>query len=400
MKVSGTSTIIIVTCLVLTCLLAGCGGESTRPPAQGLVYVGSLPGRALIHVDAISTGKLTPDSLFVHEGNHTLTLTLDGYRDSTVSFSIARTDTLSLDIKLVPLEGTLRWVKAPDVTATIFGVDFAAPPNHFYGCAVGENGRVFRTSDGGTSWIERFGGTGENLLSVSFVAPSIGWACGTNGVIVKTTDYGDSWAPMPSPTNKDLHDIFFVNASNGWAVGDSGKILRSTDGGLSWDPRNSTTTKNLSAVYFFSTTLGWAVGGYEPGEGQVILRTTNGGVTWSQRPVVTTSCLRDVLFITSEIGICVGDDGLVLRSTNGGISWDSMRSMGPLSLRAIAAWNNVDCWIVGDRYGASGHVLKSIDGGLSWYPFEEIPQALYCVDAIQGVPSGWAGGVGGLWGYR
>jgi photosystem II stability/assembly factor-like uncharacterized protein len=397
MRACRISTIVIMTCFVVTCLLAGCGGEPTRPPAQGVVYVTSLPERALIHLDALGTGKLTPDTLLVRQGIHTLMLTLAGYRDSTVSFSITHPDTISFDIRLVPLEGTLRWSKVPDLNATVFGIDFATLT---YGCAVGENGRVFRTSDAGASWVERYGGTVDNLLSVSFISPAVGWACGTHGVILKTTNYGDTWDPMPSGIGRDLHDIFFVNANDGWAVGDSGKILRSTDGGLSWNPQNSGTTKNLSAVYFFSSTLGWAVGGYVPGEGQVILRTTSGGAIWSTVPLVSTACLRDVLFITSGIGFCVGDNGLILRSTDGGISWNAAGSMGSLSLRALAAWSNVDFWAVGDGYGAFGYVLRSIDGGLTWYQFEETSQALLCVDAIKGVPSGWAGGVGGLWGYE
>jgi photosystem II stability/assembly factor-like uncharacterized protein len=397
MRVCRISTIVIATCFFAIYLLAGCGGEPTEPRAQGVVYVNSLPERALIHLDALSTGMHTPDTLLVSQGMHTLTLTLDGYRDSTVSFSITHPDTMSFDISLVPLEGTLRWSKVPDVNATVFGVDFATLT---YGCAVGENGRVLRTFDAGASWVERFGGTLENLLSVSFISPAVGWACGTHGAILKTTDYGDTWDPMPSGNSRDLRDIFFVNANNGWAVGDSGKILRSTDGGLTWNPQNSGTTKNLSAVYFFNSTLGWAVGGYLAGEGQVILRTTSGGAIWSAVSPVSTACLRDVLFITSEIGFCVGDNGLILRSTDGGISWNPVGNMGPLSLRALASWSNVDFWAVGDEDGAFGHVVRSIDGGLTWFQFEETPQALLCVEAIKGVPSGWAGGVAGLWEYK
>jgi len=388
---------VIWTCFVLACFLAGCGSESIRPLLQGPVYVISLPGGALIHLDAIGTGKLTPDTLMVRSGNHTLTLTLEGYRDSTFSFSMIDEDTLSFDIRLVPLEGTLVWDHVTGVGATIFGVDFFTLS---YGCAVGENGSVFRTSNSGVSWVEGTSGTSENLLSVSFASASVGWACGTHGIILKTTDYGSTWDTVASVTHLDLHDIFFVNGTNGWAVGDSGKILRSTDGGLTWNPRNSGTTKNLSAVYFFNVTLGWAVGGYVPGEGQVILRTTDGGLTWVPRPTISTSCLRDVLFITSQTGLCVGDGGLIVRSTDGGISWGVVGIMGPLSLRALAAWSDVGCWVVGDKYGGSGQVLRSIDGGLTWSPFEETPQALFCVDAVTGPPNGWAGGVAGLWGYR
>jgi photosystem II stability/assembly factor-like uncharacterized protein len=393
----GISALCIAATVVTMLLVAGCGEKVTTPSTDGLLFISSLPGRALIHVDAISTTKTTPDTLYVEPGDHTLTLTLSGYRDSTVEFTVSESDTLSFGIDLEPLEGTLRWVQVPGVDATIFDVDFASVN---YGYAVGENGRTFRTYEGGVTWNEVTTETSENLLSVRFVSSSNGWACGTNGVILRTTDLGVSWDTVPSGTSFDLHDIFFVDVNNGWAVGESGTVLRSTDGGLTWTPQNSETSLNLSAVHFFSTTLGWAVGGFIRGEGQVILRTTNGGATWSERPSVSDSCLRDVVFLTSTLGLCAGDDGLIVRSTDGGLTWGPVGQAAPVSLRSLASWSNVDWWVVGGEYGGSGYVLRSSDGGLTWYPFEETPQAVLCVDAIEGANSGWAGGEGGLWGYR
>ena len=112
------------------------------------------------------------------------------------------------------------------------------------------------------------------------------------------------------------------------------------------------------------------------------------------------SCLRDVLFLSSTIGLCVGDDGTILRTTDGGSSWNPAGQVEPVSLRSIASWTNVDCWVVGGEFGGSGYVLRSSDGGVVWYPFEETPQALLGVDAVEGSASAWAGGEGGLWGYR
>jgi photosystem II stability/assembly factor-like uncharacterized protein len=386
----------LLSAVVLAGLLAGCGGEPATPPAKGTVSVASLPGRAQIYFDDVNTDLLTPDTLYVRPGDHRVGLRLGGYRDTTLSISVTEAGTVALNVRLQPLEGTLRWMKVPEVSTVIFSVSFASLD---YGCAVGENGTVYRTSDR-TNWLQRSSGFPEDLLGVSYPTQFRAWACGENGRIVWSNDYGETWDSLPSGTKVNLRDICFVNITHGWTVGDSGKILGTTDGGLTWNPQVSGTTKNLTSVFFYNTSLGWVVGGFVPGEGQVILRTTNGGLTWSERPAVSASCLRDVLFLSTTLGLCVGDGGLVIRSTDGGLSWSQVGHFSPVALRALAAWSTVDLWAVGGEFDGWGTILRSSDSGLSWFPFEETPQALLTVNAVTGLLNGWAGGEGGLWVFR
>jgi photosystem II stability/assembly factor-like uncharacterized protein len=386
----------VLSAAVLAFLFAGCDSKTATAPDKATVTVASLPGRAQIYLDEANTNLLTPDTLLVWPGDHRMTLLLAGYRDTTLSFSVSEAGALDLSVRLEALPGTLGWLQVPGVASSVFAVSFASLS---YGCAVGENGVVYRTADGAT-WLQRTSGFAEDLVGVSFPTQWRGWACGENGRIVWSNDYGETWDSLPSGTTADLHDICFVDIMNGWAVGDSGKILGSSDGGLSWMPQVSGTTKALSAVFFLNTSLGWAVGGFVPGEGQVILRTSNGGQTWSERPAVSNSCLRDVLFTSATLGLCVGDDGLVARSTDGGLSWSTVGHFSSVPLRSLASWSSVDVWAVGGEYAGWGAVLRSSDAGLTWYTFDQTPQALFAVDAVEASPNGWAGGEGGLLVYR
>lgn len=398
-----TLSLTVALTLVVATLLGGCGGEAVSPPNKAVVSVTSLPERAEIFLDEVRTGTSTPDTLYVSPGTHRITLTLAGYSDSTFAFSAAESETLWFAVHLRAMAGTRRWVEALSVPATVYCIDFASSASFAsldYGLAVGEGGRVFRTTDGGLEWLERTSGFPEDLYGVSYPIPSMGWACGQNGRIVRTTNYGETWDSLPSGTRADLRGICFVDPVNGWTVGDSGKVLRTNDGGVSWTPQTSGTTRSLYAVFFLNTSLGWAVGGQELGGGQVIFRTSNGGLTWTESPAVSDACLYDVMFLSSTLGLCVGEGGLVLRSTDGGFSWSTVGNVLPLTLRSLAAWSAVDLWAVGGKSGVAGFVLKSGDAGLTWYAFEETPQPLFSVDAAMGVLSGWASGEGGLWGYR
>lgn len=377
-------------------MAAGCGDESLTAPDKCAVSVSSFPGRASIYLNSVNTNLVTPDTLYVWPGSHTVTLVLDGYRDTTLSIFLSEAGSVDLSVRLQGLPGTLGWLEEPEVGTDVFAVGFASLT---YGCAVGENGVVYRTTDGAT-WLERASGFSEDLLGVSYPTQWRAWACGENGRIVWSNDYGETWDSLPSGTTADLHDICFVDIMNGWAVGDSGKILASSDGGLTWTPQVSGTTKALSAVFFLNTSLGWAVGGFVPGEGQVILRTSNGGQSWSVRPTVSNSCLRDVLFLSTTLGLCVGDDGLVIRSTDGGLSWAQVGNVSPTALRSLASWSTVDVWAVGGEYGGWGAILRSSDAGLTWYTFDQTDHALLAVDAVEASPNGWAGGEGGLLVYR
>jgi len=71
---------------------------------------------------------------------------------------------------------------------------------------------------------------------VTFASTSDGWAVGADGTILLTSDGGATWsAPTnPVPTTADLSGVTFASTSDGWAVGADGTILLTSDGGATW----------------------------------------------------------------------------------------------------------------------------------------------------------------------
>lgn len=99
-----------------------------------------------------------------------------------------------------------------------------------YGWAVGNNGRVVYTVDGGANWtltsVETGGGVLQDLNAVYFTSKDLGWAVGTLGVIYKSENGGSSWTKEENSLVSNLHDVHFISASKGFAVGNNGVILK------------------------------------------------------------------------------------------------------------------------------------------------------------------------------
>ena len=89
----------------------------------------------------------------------------------------------------------------------------------------------------------------QRSLGVAFAADGRhGWAVGVNGTIVATADGGGQWTPQTSSTSNALWGVAFAaDGRHGWAVGDNGTIVATADGGGQWTPQTSSTSNSLWA---------------------------------------------------------------------------------------------------------------------------------------------------------
>jgi photosystem II stability/assembly factor-like uncharacterized protein len=62
----------------------------------------------------------------------------------------------------------------------------------------------------------------QTLEAVDFVDSELGWAVGDQGTVIHTTDGGATWQSQdPGTGNAEilLHDIDFVDSNQGWSAG-------------------------------------------------------------------------------------------------------------------------------------------------------------------------------------
>ncbi len=278
--------------------------------------------------------------------------------------------------------GAATWVaqSVPAGTSNLTAVAFA---NASHGWAVGDDGTILATTDGGTTWKAQNSGTTDDLTAVAFPNATDGWAVGDDSntgtaLILATTDGGTTWSPQYADATDDLTAVAFPNATDGWAVGDdsntgTGLILATTDGGTTWSPQYADATDYPTAVAFANASDGWAVGSGPTG---LILTTTDGGTTWSPQGTTAPGDLSNftgysVTCADATHAWAVCDDGnwnTILATTDGGDTWN-VQSAGADTiadlLNSITCADATHAWAVG--LGQTGGViLTTSDGGATW----------------------------------
>ncbi len=134
------------------------------------------------------------------------------------------------------------------------------------------------------SWTAQESGTPEWLNDVQFVDNMHGWAVGDNGTIVATVDGGETWSPQTSGTTEKLRSVFFLSDTLGWIAGgfsaSSNVLLMTEDGGANWtqvphDIPNEETM--LKGIQFYDADHGFTIT-----SSQNIYYTSNGGINWEK----------------------------------------------------------------------------------------------------------------------
>ena len=238
---------------------------------------------------------------------------------------------------------------AYDVDVSPFGALFST---HFFdadtGWAVGFNGLIIRTLDGGATypWTVQTSGTTQNLRDVFFIDSQEGWVVGDLGTALYTSNGGRTWYPQTSGVEVPLFDVHFIDANNGWAVGGDGTIIKTNDGGIVWTEETSGTTEHLRSVFFVDATNGWIVGDngtiltYDSVNDEYDVQTTN---------PATTQHFNSVFMVNATTGWAVGNAGTVYTYDNVTPEWDQQTAGTTTeNLNSVYMVDATTGWAVGD----------------------------------------------------
>ncbi|MEI6125782.1 MAG: YCF48-related protein [Pseudomonadota bacterium] len=161
--------------------------------------------------------------------------------------------------------------------------------NKSSGWVVGEFGTILQTADGGVTWEQQeckdivpvvsakeWETPTPSLYDICFLTPEKGWAVGLDGIIIATDDGGKNWSRLESGVNSNLYSVAAKDDS-AWVVGDRGGYIFSANKGKKWKPQDASIKTKfwLRDIAFADAKHGWAVG-----SAGTIARTADGGITW------------------------------------------------------------------------------------------------------------------------
>ena len=134
---------------------------------------------------------------------------------------------------------------------TVLDVDYFDNNNAI---AVGSDGGIAKTTDGGSNWtygVFTFINPTNGFITkglfndVHFITATIAYAAGSNGLLVKTTDAGLNWSQVITPlvaNNKSINACWFLDANKGYIGGQNNntidslpKLYFTLNGGSTWD---------------------------------------------------------------------------------------------------------------------------------------------------------------------
>ncbi len=269
--------------------------------------------------------------------------------------------------------------------------------------AVGQRGHVVFSRDRGAHWAQAGVPVSSDLTSVFFVDERHGWAVGHDGVILASADGGLSWRvqltgrkagaivlaalerraaaePASEPVRKLLEearrfreqgadkpflDVWFADARTGYAVGAYNLIFRTQDGGDTWESWfDRTDNPRLFNLYAIRPAAGEL---YVAGEGGLVLRLDAAAQRFRAVPTPYNGSYFGVADAGSRV-VVFGLRGNVYASGDGGRTWDKVDA--GLSASVVAATRAPDGRLL--LADAAGRVAASNDGA---HTFERVTLA-------------------------
>lgn len=231
-------------------------------------------------------------------------------------------------------------------------------------------GQVMYSSNSGTNWtLYSIGVTGD-FNDITMINENTGYVTGANSQVYKTTDGGVSWVMKTKPhvNNYTLYNCDFIDENTGWvfvnfATVPGGNVFKTTDGANTWTQYTTgATSENIYSAEMLNANTGYTTMNQS---NRPVYKTTNGGVNWSPLTTGLTGSIRSVTCPDdTTVYICqTSGTNRVAKSTNAGATWTL------ISMPATADFTSIDFKDANTGYAVGNSttvVCRTTNGGASW----------------------------------
>ncbi|MCX5970625.1 MAG: S-layer homology domain-containing protein [Coprothermobacterota bacterium] len=267
------------------------------------------------------------------------------------------------------------WEQLPSIGGTVWNLAFdPSNPQTLYAGTYDRG--VFKSSDGGTSWIASSSGltnTWVRCLVIDPSNPQILYASTYGGGVFKSTNGGATWASSSSePMNSRESDVrcLVIDSNNPQTLyaGTFGYgIWKSTNGGATWIASSSGLTNNFVRCLVIDSNNPQILYVSTENSGGVC-KSSDGGTSWT----ASSSGLEDTwvrcLVIdpnNPQILYAGTENHEIWKSSDGGVNWAASSSGladGTVYSLAINPGNSQILYAGTESHG----IWKSSDGGVNW----------------------------------
>jgi photosystem II stability/assembly factor-like uncharacterized protein len=237
---------------------------------------------------------------------------------------------------------------------------------------VGDYGTVLISDDGKQFRQARSVPVQSMLTSVQFIDALHGWAVGHDGVVLASSDGGESWSLLrrAEKLGEVLLSVRFLDDLHGFAVGQFGLALESRDGGHSWQPSSLVEALDDPGMHLNSVTSTASGKVLAVGESGVSVFSADRGQTWQRGDTGQGGSLWNVIALDDDSFVAAGLRGHLYHSVDG-VTWTRTETGIKESLTGLTQLADGRVLVV----GFAGYVLTSVDDGRSFTVSERSDRA-------------------------
>jgi photosystem II stability/assembly factor-like uncharacterized protein len=203
----------------------------------------------------------------------------------------------------------------------------------------GQNGKIVKSVDGGTSWVDIYNEPSQNntvlALAISPNNAASVLAGLNSGEIIRSMDYGKTWQTMQDLADRIIKIKFANNSA--YALTSSDGLYKSADSGIKWTSVAAPLTEQLlvpesqsisSVTNFYDVAVDLKqTGVLYLGTEQGIFRTVNDGGNWSflSLPVRNAALKTSAVAVdpTNSNNLWAAIASTIYKSVNGGLTWET-----------------------------------------------------------------------------
>ncbi|MGD9380247.1 MAG: T9SS type A sorting domain-containing protein [candidate division WOR-3 bacterium] len=303
------------------------------------------------------------------------------------------------------------WVKTSELTGAVYVYDLLedAGGTIYAATACADTapmGKVFKTTDGGTTWNPCAGFPQGTMVTYSLLIDNdtIYAATYPHGDVFKSIDGGNSWTPtaeLPGVTAvrgmECLQNGDILVGTSPYNMQMRNRIFRTTDKGLSWTVTAALQNVNPCKTIYQTANGAVFTGGWGIDSDVIIYRSTDNGLNWDSITVVAEPQCEwsvDAFFEASPGSLYVSGwhpalrvgegGGFVYLSTDNGLTWNMCSKV----IRGDSSHNCRVYDMVDDAYGRlyigmqpayDSVVYRTTDGGTTWQSTGGLDGAFECL---------------------